>query len=160
MQGDHTYFVSSSTHGKRSLLQSERMARLLIDVLYHYRAEGKFLLHAFVVMPNHFHIIITPAPETTLERAMQLIKGNCSVRMRKEFGKEWALWQPGYFDYRVRNEEDFKKRQEYIHQNPVRGHLAEIAEDFPFSSANPAFEVDSIPQRLKPISVCSQPTRA
>ncbi len=110
MQGDYTYFVSASTHEKRFLLQSERMAQLFIEVLYHYRNDEKFLLHAFVVMPNHFHIIITPCAGTTLERAMQLIKGNCSYRMKKEFGKTCALWQPGYFDYRVRDEGDFKKR--------------------------------------------------
>ena len=61
-----------------------------------------------------------------------------------------SRWQPGYFDYRVRDEEDFEKRQEYVHQNPVRARFVERAADFPFSSANPAFEVDDIPQRLKP----------
>ena len=150
MQGDHTYFVGASAYEKQFILQSERSARLLIDVLYHYRAEDKFLLHAFVVMPNHFHLILTPAPGITLERAMQFIKGGSSFRAKKELGMNGSIWQPGYFDYRVRDEEDFRKRREYIHQNPVRAHLVGRAADFPFSSANPAFGVDDIPQRLKP----------
>ena len=155
MQGDHTYFVSASTYQKQFLLQSERTARLFIDVLYHYRGEGRFQVHAFVVMPNHFHAILTPAPGTTLERAMQLIKGNFSFRAKKELAKNCSWWQPGYFDYRIRDEQDLRERQEYIHQNPVRGRLVERAEDFPFSSAN-GFEVDDIPQRLKPhpLAVC------
>ncbi len=149
MQGDHTYFVSASAYQKQFLLQSERMARLLIDVLYHYRKEERFLLHAFVVMPNHVHLIFTPSPGTTLERAMQLIKGNFSFRAKKDLGLACPIWQPGYFDYRIRSEGDFRERQDYIHQNPVRAHLVERPQDFAFSSANPAFEVDDIPQRLK-----------
>lgn len=153
MQGDHTYFVSASAYQKQFLLQSHRMARLLIDVLYHYRKEERFLLHAFVVMPNHVHLILTPSPGTTLERAMQLIKGNFSFRAKKDLGLTCSIWQPGYFDYRIRGEEDFNDRREYIHQNPVRAHLAERAEDFPFSSAHPCYVLDDIPQWLKPHSL-------
>ncbi len=51
--------MTSSTWGKRSLLQSERAASLLIEVLYEYRKQGKYLLHEFVIMPDHFHILIT-----------------------------------------------------------------------------------------------------
>lgn len=150
MQGDHTYFVSSSAYRKQFLFQSQRMARLLIDVLYHYRREGKYLLHSFVVMPNHLHLIFTPAVGITLERGMQLIKGGFSFRAKKELGVQFSVWQPGYFDYRIRDEKDFRERQEYVHQNPVQVHLIERADEFPFSSANPLFELDDIPQRLKP----------
>jgi putative transposase len=68
-----TYFVSASCWEKQRLLQSARMAELFIDVLYHYREQQKYLLHEFVVMPNHFHLLITPGE--TLERALQLVKG-------------------------------------------------------------------------------------
>ncbi len=156
MQGDHSYFVSASTYQKQFLLQSERTARLFIDVLYHYRGEARFLLHAFVVMPNHFHVILTPASGTTLERALQLIKGNFSFRAKKELGRNCSWWQPRYFDYRIRDEEDFIKRREYIHQNPVRAGLVAHAEDFPFGSANREFEVDDIPQRLKPDTLAAR----
>ncbi len=73
--GQWTYFITASTYLKQHLLQSERTAPLFIDVLYHYRGEGKYLLHEFVVMPDHFHLLITPGPEVALERAMQFIKG-------------------------------------------------------------------------------------
>ena len=53
-----TFFVTSSISDKRNLLQSDRSARLFIDVLYHYRSENKLLLHGFVVMPDHFHVPI------------------------------------------------------------------------------------------------------
>jgi REP element-mobilizing transposase RayT len=71
--GYGSYFITASTFQKRSILQSDRMAGLFLDVLVHYRAMGKYLLHEFVLMPDHFHLLITP--RESLERAMQLIKG-------------------------------------------------------------------------------------
>jgi len=56
--GARTFFVTSSTVDKRNLLQSDRSAQLFIRVLYEYRAQGKFQLHEFVVMPDHFHILL------------------------------------------------------------------------------------------------------
>jgi REP element-mobilizing transposase RayT len=71
--GHDTYFVTASAADKKSLLQSGRMADLFLELLRHYRGQHKYLLHEFVVMPNHFHLLLTP--EVTLERALQLIKG-------------------------------------------------------------------------------------
>ena len=58
--GDGTYFVTASTWEKQGLLQSERMAKLFIDVLFHYQKQSKYRLHEFVVMPNHVHLLLTP----------------------------------------------------------------------------------------------------
>jgi len=60
------------------------MRLLFLDVLFHYWQQQKYLLHDFVVMPDHFHLLITPI--VTLERAMQLIKGGFSFRAKRELG--------------------------------------------------------------------------
>src|SRR2546430_6611362 len=96
--GHSVYFITASTFQKRSLFQSERMAQLFIEVLQHYRRQGKYLLHEFVLMPDHFHVLITPA--ITLERALQLIKGGFSFRARKELGFGGEIWQTSFYDRR------------------------------------------------------------
>jgi putative transposase len=83
---DRTFFVTSLTGGRRSLLQSARAANLLIDVLYHYRRERKYLLHEFVVMPDHFHLLLTVGVDMTVEKAVQLIKGGFAFRAGRELG--------------------------------------------------------------------------
>jgi hypothetical protein len=45
---------------RRDLFQVEKIARLFIEVLFDYRSQKKYLLHEFVVMPDHFHLILTP----------------------------------------------------------------------------------------------------
>jgi putative transposase len=98
-------------------------------------------------MPNHFHLLITPT--LTLERALQLIKGGFSYRARKELGFLGELWQPSYYDRRVRNAEDYINFKHYIPQNPVKRSLAKTAEEYPYSSAHPNFALDVIPERLR-----------
>ncbi len=134
---------------KTSLLQSERMAGLFIELLYSYREQKKYLLHEFVVMPNHFHLLVTPT-SITLERGMQFIKGGFSFQAKKRFGLTCEIWQTSFYDRRVRDLQDYEHFRNYIHQNPVRCGLVQRAEDWPFGSANPKFQKDDVPQRLKP----------
>ena len=67
-----TFFVTTVTHNRRRLFQVSRNAELLLETLQHYRAQGLYKLHAFVVMPDHIHLLLTPQG-ITLERAMQSI---------------------------------------------------------------------------------------
>jgi hypothetical protein len=70
-QSTRTFFVTSTTVGRRALLQSDRMAQLPVDILAENRRKKRFLLHEFVIMPNHFHLLLTPAAEVPLEKALQ-----------------------------------------------------------------------------------------
>lgn len=79
-----TYFVTSVTAQRRRLFQVTAYAVLLQRTLFDYRGQSRLLLHAFVVMPDHFHAIITPAPEVSLEKAMQYIKGGFSFRLKSK----------------------------------------------------------------------------
>jgi putative transposase len=85
----------------RALLQSERNAMLLIDVVRSYVKARKFQLHDFVVMPDHLHLLITVDGEMTIEKAMQFIKGRFSLGLRKESGYLGEVWQRGFSEVRV-----------------------------------------------------------
>lgn len=125
-----TYFVTSITFERRRLFQVEENAGLFIETLQHYRKQGRYKLHAFVVMPDHVHFLIT-TQGIAIERAVGLIKGGFSHRM----GSKFPVWQKGYTERRMRDADEFVMRREYIHQNPVRAHLVASAEDYAFSSA-------------------------
>jgi putative transposase len=84
--GSGTYFVTASCREKHAILQSDRMAQLFIDVLFHYQGQSKCRLHEFVVMPDHFHALFTTLPPVTLEKAVQFIKGGFSFRCKREIG--------------------------------------------------------------------------
>jgi|SRR5437868_3502827 putative transposase len=146
--GTNTYFVTASAWGHRSLFQSERMASLLINTLTHYRGAQKYLLHEFVVMPDHIHLMFTPCG-VTLERAMQFVKGGFSYRVKKELGMNAEIWERGYVDHRIRDADDYEKHALYIRKNPVDAGLVKLAQEYPYSSAHQGIELDRCPQGLK-----------
>jgi putative transposase len=126
------------------------MAQLFVEVLLHYRRQEKYLLHEFVVMPDHFHLLVTPT--VTLERTLQLIKGGFSFRARRELGFGGGVWQSSFYDRRVRDAEEYFVFREYIRRNPVKRGLAVVPEKYPYSSASPGLVLDGLAQRLKPLN--------
>lgn len=139
--------VTTSTWGRRALFRNERWAKLLIDTLYHYR-RAAYLLHEFVIMPDHVHVLLTPS--TSLEKSVQFIKGGFSYRVKKELGSNMEVWQKGFSDHRIRDASDYALHVSYIHQNPVNERFCAKAEECPYSSAHPGFALDPAPQGLKP----------
>jgi putative transposase len=94
----------------------------MIATLEHYSQSG-YILRAYVVMPDHLHLLLTPSE--TLERAVQLFKGGFSFRARKEFSWNNKIWQPGFTDHRIRDEEDWRHHLHYIRRNPVEARLVD-----------------------------------
>ena len=127
-----TFFATTKTSQGRALLQSERNATLMIDVLRSYVAARKFRLHDFVVMPDHLHLLVTVGDGMTVERAMQLVKGGFSYRLKKECGHWGEVWQRGFSETRVECRQSFIKHREYIAANPVKAGLVERPEEFPY----------------------------
>lgn len=140
-----TYFVTVNCASKRSLFQVEANAALMFSVLQSYREEYK--LHAFVIMPDHLHLLLTPS--STLEKSMQLIKGGFSHRYHKELGGLRDVWQRRYTDHRCRDREDFETHKRYIEMNPVRGGLCSSPEEYAWSSVSDSLRS---PQGLKPLT--------
>jgi len=130
-----TFFVTTGTAAGKALFQTDRMASLFIEVLRFYMKAAKFVIHDFVVMPNHVHVLLTIPGDMSIEKAMQLIKGNFSFRAKKELQYEGEIWQRGFTDVRIRDEQSFLQHQSYIDNNPVRAGLANSVGDYVHGSA-------------------------
>jgi putative transposase len=136
-----TYFITTVTASRRRLFQVERNALLLMDVLETQRAKGNISLHAFVVMPDHVHLLLTPAHEVSLEKSMQLIKGGFSFRLKSKMD----VSERSFDSRRIQDVNDFNTRLNYIHQNPVCAFNVIAPELYELSSATPNRTADPIP---------------
>jgi putative transposase len=130
-QETRTYLVTAVTAERRSLFQVTATAELFEQTLLDYHSQGKFLLHAFVIMPDHFHALITPAPDVSLEKAMQFIKGGFSFRLKSKH----EVWMRSFNESQIMSEEKFMSCVRYIEDNPVRRGLVATPEAYGFSSA-------------------------
>ena len=145
MDSDRVFFVTTVTIQRLPIFRREVNANLLIDTLAHYRDAGKFLLHEFVIMPDHIHALLTPAEKISLERAMQFIKGGFSFRMKAR----GSIWQPSFTNHRIRDWDDYEHHRDYIQMNPVRARLAPRPDAYPYSSTANVLRMDPVPQGLK-----------
>ena len=147
--GLSTHFLHHYCHvEKASNLCNEVRARLLLDVVFDYREQGKYLLHEFVIMPDHIHALLTPAPSISLSGG-PVHQGRFFLST-SESGKVWKWWQASFTNHRIRDAEDRELHRDYIRLNPARARLVLDAREYPHSSANPAFKMDELPAGLKP----------
>jgi putative transposase len=109
------------------------IAGLLIDTLKERRNEDCFDLHAWVLMPDHIHLVLQP-DKSSLEEIMRRFKSLSWKRCRTEAGLVEPLWQRGFHDRGVRNERALLAAIDYVHLNPVRAELVRHPEEWPWSS--------------------------
>ncbi len=131
-QETRTYLVTAVTAQRRRLFQVTATAKLLEQTILDYRSQRKFLLHAFVIMPDHFHALITPAPDVSLEKAVQFIKGGFSFRLKSKL----EVWMRSFNESQIISEEKFTNCARYIEENPVRRGLVTTPGEYRFSSAS------------------------
>ena len=137
------YFVTSRTWNSRGLFAKPEVAQILLDQLLACRQRGFYKLHPFVIMPDHFHVLLTPTETTTLEKAVQMIKGGSSHRIKQHLNYASPVWQEGFHDRWIRDESEFQERAAYVRSNPITAKLATVPEGYIFCSASGRYPLDS-----------------
>jgi len=130
------YFATTDTWERRALFINTALANIAVGQIVSCRDRGFYKLHAFVLMPEHLHILISPSEETTIEKAMQMIKGGSAHQIGLERPQQFPIWHRGFHDRWIRDAEQFWKAKSYIEQNPVKARLVEEAQQYEWSSAN------------------------
>jgi putative transposase len=94
-------------------------------------------------MPDHIHLVLTPADSTTLEKAVQLIKGGSSREIGKRPGMRFPVWHVGFTEHQIRDQRDFDLHAQYMDNNPVKAHLAALPNEYLYGSAAGKFVLDA-----------------
>lgn len=116
-------------------LRRPEIARLVAGALRHFDGQ-RYELHAWVVMPNHVHALVTSIGDHALGAIVKSWKQFTALRANRLLGLPTGrFWQPESYDHWVRNCTEHDRFVRYIHENPVKGGLCARAEDWPWSSA-------------------------
>jgi len=111
--------------GHGSCVLREPACRAVLVGTFRYRDGSRYSMHAWVVMPNHAHVLVSLHPEALLEREVGAWKSVSSRRINALPGRRGALWQEDYFDRLVRNQQHFTRCANYIRRNPEKAGLRE-----------------------------------
>lgn len=115
--------MTTNTWERRELFRKVPIAEIVEAKLFEYREKGFYLVHHYVVMPDHLHVILTPGTTTTLEKAMGLIKGRSSFDIGKAVAMRFPVWHDGFAGHLIRDQDDFETHVRYIDLNPVKAGL-------------------------------------
>ena len=136
------YFVTTDTWEKHLLFINTALANIVVEQIISCRDRGFYKLHAFVLMPDHLHVLLTPGEANTVEKVMQMIKGGSAHRIGKEKSQNFPIWHAGFHDRWMRDEQEYRGSKRYIEQIPVEAKLTQCPENYEYSSASGKYELD------------------
>ena len=129
------YFVTANTHNRRRIFSDQNACLIVLDNLAFYRDRGDFWLHAYIIMPDHLHLLLTPVARN-LSDVMRNVKSYIARQLIDELAEPPPVWQARFHDQMIRDERHFVSAVEYIHANPVKADICTSAEGYAYSSAS------------------------
>ena len=134
-EADSLYFITSVVENHEPVFTDENCVRPLLQALNEYGEKCYVQIIAFVVLPDHMHLLICPKSQgRTISAFMKSVKGRSAIEMNKVTGRKGRLWQHQFLDHIIRSNEDYRSHIEYIHYNPIKHHLCDKPEDYRWSS--------------------------
>jgi len=155
------HFITSSCYQRRPLLGTARRRDLFLTVLEQVRRRYQFVVIGYVVMPEHFHLLLSEPQERTLSTVMQALKLGFARRVlaqqRRRRNVAQAelfepaprrIWQPRFYDFNVWTARKRAEKLRYMHRNPVKRGLVESPELWRRSSYRTYAFAESGPVRV------------
>ena len=130
-------FITAVCYRREPYLETDWQKELLLSVMREVKLSSGFAMHAYVILDDHFHWIITPVGQN-FSAIMQSIKLRFVHGYKKAIGKkeQATLWQRRFWDHVIRNSEDLHRHMDYIHYNPVKHGYVSKPSGYRWSSFN------------------------
>ncbi len=125
------HFITFTCYHHHAYLAQPTTRDLFEQMLEQTRKLYRFYINAYVVMPEHVHLLLSEPERKLLSVAMQALKQSVA---RRQTVAPTPFWQARYYDRNIRSAEEFKEKLQYIHANPVKRGLATAPEDWKWSS--------------------------
>jgi putative transposase len=155
---NHLHYLTTSTYRRARLFDSDRFKRNFITVLGGLRAELGFRIVGYVLMPEHFHLLLWPTELANPSQIMQRLKEGTAKfvlkNLRQSLHFAWCrtmlerlklpstvhdqahfrVWQRRFYDMNVWSEKKRLEKLNYMHGNPVKRRLVSSPDQWPWSS--------------------------
>jgi putative transposase len=128
------------------------LAPALLDWLNAARSRFGLELHGYVIMPDHWHALMTTHAPHDISGVMGWVKARCTDSVSDVLGTRGPLWQPRFYDRVCRNEVEFGDKLDYMHLNPVRDGLVACPEDWHWCSWYAYVEGGTPPLQVDPVA--------
>ena len=127
---NQSYLITTTTHKRNKIFLETAASEIAITSLHWLDRQGRTILDAVVVMPDHVHFVVE-LTTTNIGQLMHSFKSYTANQINISLNRQGSVWQRGYHDHAIRKEEDINEVIEYVLSNPVRAGLVEDFHDYP-----------------------------
>lgn len=127
-----TYLVTFTTHGRTQVFKESGNAALMARSLHGLKIWRDTKLLAWILMPDHLHLLITLSHVETLHGVVQKVKSNTARELKSSDPSLSQIWASAFHDRALRRDEDFRDVARYMVLNPVRAGLVSRVGDYPY----------------------------
>jgi REP element-mobilizing transposase RayT len=130
---NQVYLVTTSTEDRRPLFDNLGHGRIVVRAIMREAQLAETL--AFVIMPDHIHWLVRLRGSRPLSRCVNTVKSHSARQFNTVTGRHIRVWQRGFHDHAVRNDEGLENIARYVVLNPVRAGLVKSVRDYPLWDA-------------------------
>jgi putative transposase len=130
----HTYYLTCCTDRRQRIFANPAHAEYLIHLYVCHRDQGFLKIHGYVVMPDHYHVVLTLLGDASLSGVVRAVHSLFARHFRKTNPAHGRLWQRRFYDRVIRSESDLWEKIGYMHNNPVKVGLVRFPDDHLWSS--------------------------
>ena len=131
---NHAYFITTVTSQRQRFFADNDNCNILLRVLRFYRYRLNFRIFGYVILPDHFHVVIQVPENKSISSIMHGIKRGSAFQINRNLNRRGPVWQAGYYEHVIRDEKDLKGRLDYIHKNPLKTGLVKDLDKYKYSS--------------------------
>lgn len=145
-----THFITLPTFHRKRIFQNQLYGELLTEALFRIRQAQGVLLHDYVVMPDHVHLLLTAYGSTEIPALVQALQRDFAKELSGQYGYSGEVWEPSFRNGEVRSAEACAECVKHIHSNPVRVGFCEKPGEYILSSRSSHWVLDPLPEVLRP----------
>ena len=125
------YLVTTTSYSRQAIFRNIALGTIVANEIRNSDDGEKTRTFSYVVMPDHLHWLFSLQPYSSLSAVVRSVKGRAAIRINKSSQRTGAVWQPGFHDRALRDEESLESVGNYIIANPLRAGLVSHADDYP-----------------------------
>ncbi len=145
-----TYLVTAPTFHRKRIFQNERYGEALTEILMRGRQAADLLLHDYVIMPDHVHLLVTAKSQADVLSAVNSLRQSFVEELKREFGYSGEIWDAVVREREIGNAQEYADAVRHIHSNPVRVGFCETPAAYRMSSRSSRWILDPLPENLRP----------
>ncbi len=128
------YLVTTNVKDRQPLFAEHCCCQIVISGIRFLRTHLGHRVHAYILMPDHVHMVVTPRESGNVSQIMHSLKLYTAHEIGALLGSKGGVWQARFYERALRTPKDVEEAIAYVHDNPIRAGLAEKPEDYDWSS--------------------------